>query len=94
MLVAILIAVTGAAAFLTLSLRAQEGAVVSDPRQEPPIVRLGDGDGHEKRILVLAGVWPRQEPPLRHTCHSRAGSLCRERPEAGTADRQTGTATR
>jgi RND family efflux transporter MFP subunit len=30
----------GAAAFVTLSLRAQEAATVSDPRQEPPIVRL------------------------------------------------------
>lgn len=35
-----LIAGVGAAAFVTLSLLAQEAAAVSDPRQEPPIVRL------------------------------------------------------
>jgi RND family efflux transporter MFP subunit len=35
-----LIAGVGAAAFVTLSLRAQEAAAVSDPRREPPIVRL------------------------------------------------------
>ena len=34
------LAVLGAAAFVTLSLRPQETAAVSDPRQEPPIVRL------------------------------------------------------
>ena len=34
------IAVLGAAAIVTLSLRAPEGAALSDPRQEPPIVRL------------------------------------------------------
>jgi multidrug efflux pump subunit AcrA (membrane-fusion protein) len=38
MLVAILIAVSGAAAFATLA--TQEASAVSDPRQEPPIVRL------------------------------------------------------
>jgi len=36
----ILIAVSGAAAFVALSFRAQEASAVSDPRQEPPIVRL------------------------------------------------------
>lgn len=35
-----LIAGVGAAAFVTLSLRAQEAVAVSDPRLEPPIVRL------------------------------------------------------
>ena len=36
---AILIAVSGAAAFVTISLRTQ-AAAVADPRLEPPIVRL------------------------------------------------------
>ena len=36
----LLIAASGAAAFVTFSLRAQEAAAVSDPRQEAPIVRL------------------------------------------------------
>src|SRR5215213_8141535 len=36
----ILIAVFGVAAFVTLSFRTQEASAVSDPRQEPPIVRL------------------------------------------------------
>ena len=36
----ILIAVFGAAGFVTLSLRTQAASAVSDPRQEPPIVRL------------------------------------------------------
>src|SRR4051794_27730643 len=36
----ILIAVLGAAAFVTLSIRTQEASAVSDPRQETPIVRL------------------------------------------------------
>jgi RND family efflux transporter MFP subunit len=36
----ILIAVTGVAAVLTFSFRTQEASAVSDPRQEPPIVRL------------------------------------------------------
>jgi RND family efflux transporter MFP subunit len=36
----LLIAVSGAAAFATVSMRAQEASAVSDPRQEPPIVRL------------------------------------------------------
>ena len=35
-----LIAGVGAAAFVTLSLHAQEASAVGDPRQEPPIVRL------------------------------------------------------
>jgi RND family efflux transporter MFP subunit len=40
MLGSILIAMSVAAAFVTLSLDAKEAAAVSDPRQEPPIVRL------------------------------------------------------
>jgi RND family efflux transporter MFP subunit len=36
----ILIAVVGAAAFVTVALRTQDAAAVSDPRQEPPLVRL------------------------------------------------------
>ena len=36
----ILIAVFGAAGFVTLSIRTQAASAVSDPRQEPPIVRL------------------------------------------------------
>ena len=36
----LLIAVSGAAALAAISMRAQEAAAVSDPRQEPPIVRL------------------------------------------------------
>jgi RND family efflux transporter MFP subunit len=36
----LLIAVSGAAAFATVSMRTQEASAVSDPRQEPPIVRL------------------------------------------------------
>lgn len=40
MLGGILIAVSGAAAFVTVSLRTQAASAVSGPRQEPPIVRL------------------------------------------------------
>src|SRR5512132_4057003 len=36
----ILIAVFGAAGFVTLSIRTQAASAVSDPRQQPPIVRL------------------------------------------------------
>jgi RND family efflux transporter MFP subunit len=36
----LLIAALGVAAFVTLSLRTPEASAVSDPRQEPPIVRL------------------------------------------------------
>ena len=36
----LLIAVSGAAAAVTLSLRTPEASGVSDPRQEPPIVRV------------------------------------------------------
>ena len=36
----VLVAVSGAAAFATLAVYTQEASAVSDPRQEPPIVRL------------------------------------------------------
>jgi RND family efflux transporter MFP subunit len=36
----LVIAVSGAAAFVTLSIRTQEASAVSDPRQEPPLVRV------------------------------------------------------
>jgi RND family efflux transporter MFP subunit len=36
----LLIVVSGAAAFVTLSLRTQAASAVNDPRQEPPVVRL------------------------------------------------------
>jgi RND family efflux transporter MFP subunit len=36
----LLIAVSGVAAFATISLRTQDASAVSDPRQEPPLVRL------------------------------------------------------
>src|SRR2546423_8083561 len=36
----LLIAASGVAAFVTVSLRTQAASAVSDPRQEPPIVRL------------------------------------------------------
>ena len=36
----VLIAVFGAAGFVTLSIRTHAASAVSDPRQEPPIVRL------------------------------------------------------
>lgn len=39
-LAGVLLAGSGAAAFATLAIPAQEAAAVSDPRQEPPIVRL------------------------------------------------------
>ncbi len=39
-LAGVLITMSGAAAFATLAIPAQEAAAVSDPRQEPPIVRL------------------------------------------------------
>ena len=40
MLGGVLIAMSGAAAFATLAIPTQEASAVSDPRQEPPIVRL------------------------------------------------------
>src|SRR5215216_226955 len=36
----ILVATLGVAAFVTLSIRTQAASPVSDPRQEPPVVRL------------------------------------------------------
>ena len=35
-----LLAIVGAAAFVTFSLRTQAASAVSDPRQEAPVVRL------------------------------------------------------
>lgn len=40
MLGGVLLAVLGAAAFATLAVPTQEASAVSDPRREPPIVRL------------------------------------------------------
>ncbi|NGO54928.1 efflux RND transporter periplasmic adaptor subunit [Allomesorhizobium camelthorni] len=39
-LAGVLVAASGAAAFATLAIPAQEASAVNDPRQEPPIVRL------------------------------------------------------
>ncbi|HXZ46252.1 MAG TPA: efflux RND transporter periplasmic adaptor subunit, partial [Pseudolabrys sp.] len=36
----LVIAASGAAAFVTLSIRSQGASAVSDPRLEPPVVRL------------------------------------------------------
>jgi hypothetical protein len=41
----VLIAVFGVAAFVTLSIRTQAASVVSDPRKDPPIVRLATAAG-------------------------------------------------
>ena len=41
----VLIAVFGVAAFVTLSIRTQAASAVSDPRKEPPIVRLATAAG-------------------------------------------------
>ena len=59
MLVGVLIAVSGAAAFVTLSLPAQEAAAVSDPRQEAPIVRLATAarvTGSERGFTGIIGA--------------------------------------
>jgi RND family efflux transporter MFP subunit len=55
----VLVAGVGAAAFVTLSLPAQEAAAVSDPRQEPPIVRLATAArvaGSERRFTGTIGA--------------------------------------
>jgi RND family efflux transporter MFP subunit len=55
----ILVAVSGAAAFLTLSLRTQAASAVSDPRQEPPIVSLataGPVIGSERAFTGIIGA--------------------------------------
>lgn len=49
----------GAAAFVTLSLRTREAAAVSDPRQEPPIVRLATAArvaGSERGFTGIIGA--------------------------------------
>jgi RND family efflux transporter MFP subunit len=54
-----LIAGVGAAALATLSLRAQEAAALSDPRQEPPIVRLATAaqvTGSERSFTGVIGA--------------------------------------
>lgn len=56
---AILIAVSGAGAFVTLAIPTQEASAVSDPRQEPPIVRLGTAvrvTGSERGFTGIVGA--------------------------------------
>jgi RND family efflux transporter MFP subunit len=58
-LAGVLIAGAGAAAFFTLSLRSREAAAVSDPRQEPPIVRLASAarvNGSERGFTGIIGA--------------------------------------
>jgi RND family efflux transporter MFP subunit len=58
-LAGVLIAGAGAAAFVTLSLRSREAAAVSDPRQEPPIVRLASAArviGSERGFTGIIGA--------------------------------------
>jgi len=55
----VLIATLGAAAFVTLSLRTPQAAAVSDPRLEPPIVRLVSAArvaGPERRFTGIIGA--------------------------------------
>ena len=55
----LLIAASGAAAFVTLSLRAQEAAAVSDPRQQAPLVRLATAmrvTGSERGLTGIIGA--------------------------------------
>src|SRR5438876_8491933 len=55
----LLIAVLGAAAVVTLSLPAQKAAAVSDPRQEPPFVRLATAarvTGSERGFTGIVGA--------------------------------------
>src|SRR5207248_6288613 len=55
----LLIAVLGAAAVVTLSLPAQKAVAVSDPRQEPPIVRLATAarvTGSERGFTGIIGA--------------------------------------
>jgi RND family efflux transporter MFP subunit len=55
----VLIAMSGAAAFATLALPTQEASAVSDPRQEPPIVRLvraAPATGSERGFTGIIGV--------------------------------------
>ena len=56
---ALLIAVSGAAAFAAVSLRTQEASAVSDPRQEAPIVRLARAErvtGSERGFTGIIGA--------------------------------------
>src|SRR5437667_2652781 len=52
----LLFAMLGVAAFVTLSLRTQAGSAVSDPRQEPPIVRLATAEQVTKSDRGFTGV--------------------------------------
>ena len=55
----LLIAVSGAAAFATVSLRTQEASAVSDPRQEAPIIRLATAvrvTGSERSFTGIIGA--------------------------------------
>src|SRR2546423_13383476 len=55
----LLIAASGVAAFVTVSLRTQEASAVSDPRQEPPIVRLATATrvtGSERAFTGIIGA--------------------------------------
>jgi RND family efflux transporter MFP subunit len=58
-LAGVLIAASGAAASVTASLRTQEASTVSDPRQEPPIVRLARAErvtGYERGFTGVIGA--------------------------------------
>src|SRR5690349_15475025 len=55
----VLLAMIGAAAFVTLSLRAREASAVGDPRQEAPIVRLvtpAQATGPERAFTGIIGA--------------------------------------
>jgi multidrug efflux pump subunit AcrA (membrane-fusion protein) len=55
----LLIAASGVAAFVTLSLRTPEASAVSDPRQEPPLVRLATAaraTGPERGFTGIVGA--------------------------------------
>lgn len=58
-LAGVLVSGLGAAAFATLSLRTREAAAVSDPRQQPPIVRLATAvrvAGSERGFTGIIGA--------------------------------------
>jgi RND family efflux transporter MFP subunit len=58
-LAGVLLAGSGAAAFATFAIPAQEASAVSDPRQEPPIVRLvtaGPATGFERGFTGVIGA--------------------------------------
>ncbi|MFD9900271.1 efflux RND transporter periplasmic adaptor subunit [Mesorhizobium sp. NPDC059025] len=58
-LAGVLIAGSGAAAFVTFAIPAQEAAAVSDPRQDPPIVRLVTATpvtGSERSFTGIVGA--------------------------------------